>query len=57
MVAMETGHFLKTLNDDNLASLGFIMWKVLLDLLVAIELFVCGVICYLKGSNVSTVLG
>ena len=29
MVAMETGHFLKTLNDASLASLGFLMWKVL----------------------------
>ena len=29
MVAMETGHFLKMLNDANLASLGFLMWKVL----------------------------
>ena len=26
---METGHFLKTLNDASLASLGFLMWKVL----------------------------
>ena len=29
MVAMETGHFLKMLNDASLASLGFLMWKVL----------------------------
>ena len=29
MVAMETGHFLKTLNDASLASLGFLMRKVL----------------------------
>ena len=29
MVAMETGHFLKTLNDASLASLGFLMWNVL----------------------------
>ena len=26
---METGHFLKMLNDASLASLGFLMWKVL----------------------------
>ena len=29
MVAMETGHFLKMLNDASLASLGLLMWKVL----------------------------
>ena len=29
MVAMETGHFLKMLNDASLASLGFVMRKVL----------------------------
>ena len=29
MVAMETGHFLKMLNDASLASLGFLMGKVL----------------------------
>ena len=29
MVTMETGHFLKMLNDDSLASLGFLMWEVL----------------------------
>ena len=29
MVAMETGHFLKMLDDASLASLGFLMWKVL----------------------------
>ena len=29
MVAMETGNFLKMLNDASLASLGFLMWKVL----------------------------
>ena len=29
MVAMETGHFIKMLNDASLASLGLLMWKVL----------------------------
>ena len=29
MVAMETGHFIKMLNDAILASLGLLMWKVL----------------------------
>ena len=29
MVAMETGHFIKMLNDASLASLGLFMWKVL----------------------------
>ena len=28
MVAMETGNFLKMLNDASLASIGFLMWKV-----------------------------
>ena len=29
MIAMETGHFLKMINDASLESLGFLMWKVL----------------------------
>ena len=29
MVAMETGNFLKMLNDASLASLGLLVWKVL----------------------------